>query len=38
VLTNRHGPLLASEPYTLAFDGNAQALDHILVSDALAGG
>lgn len=34
-LTNLIGTLPAGEQYTYIFEGNAQALDHILVSDAL---
>lgn len=34
-LTNLAATLSESERYTFVFDGNSQALDHILVSDAL---
>jgi hypothetical protein len=34
-LTNLIGTLPAGEQYTYIYEGNAQALDHILVSDAL---
>jgi predicted extracellular nuclease len=37
VLTNLHDMLPEPERYTFVFEGNAQTLDHILVSDSLAG-
>ena len=35
-LSNLHDPLTPVERYTFVFEGNAQTLDHILVSDSLA--
>lgn len=38
ILTDLLGTLPSDEQYDFVFEGNSQTLDHILVSDALAGG